>query len=146
MVHCGVILFTCVITNQLSLEFRLDTKRMPQIDIIFWECKVASNHITIFISLSAEQIRVFFYSPCHEQWVGAVLAKKRIVLFLWCFIFSNDNFLWKWSIRILLVCRVSQSRVRRLLSTGAYFTQITAVSHFIKNSNLKNKRIRISDA
>ena len=42
--------------------------------------------------------------------------------------------------------RVSQSRVRRVLSTGADFTKITAVSHFIKNSNLKNKKIRISDA
>ena len=42
--------------------------------------------------------------------------------------------------------RVSQSRVRRVLSTGADFTKITAVSHFIKNSNLKNKKICISDA
>ena len=44
------------------------------------------------------------------------------------------------------VNRVSQSRVRRVLSTGANFTKITAVSHFIKNSNLKNKKICISDA
>ena len=33
-----------------------------------------------------------------------------------------------------------------VLSTGADFTKVTAVSHFIKNSNLKNKKIRISDA
>ena len=47
---------------------------------------------------------------------------------------------------IIANLRVSQSRVQRVLSTGADFTKITAVSHFIKNSNLKNKKIRISDA
>ena len=41
--------------------------------------------------------------------------------------------------------RVSQSRVQRILSTGADFTKITAVSHFIKNSNFSNKKLRICE-
>ena len=51
----------------------------------------------------------------------------------------NDIFtVWTSHIQLSkLLCRVSQSRV---LSTGADFTKITAVSHFIKNSNLKNKK------